>query len=513
MDKPIKVFYSYSHKDDALRERLAAHLAILERQDLIEDWHHRKIAAGEDWAREIHQRLESAEVILLLISANFLASSYCYELEMTRALERHAAGEARVIPIILRPSDWRQAPFADLQALPEGGKPVASWRNRDAAFAEITAGVRAVAEELRRSPERRRRPTTAGEPPRPPEGPGGGLPVLLETGAMPADSPFYISRGELRRAAERLESTDPTVLVKGYRQSGKSSLLTRLHIGALEKGRKSCYLNFQDLDESSFDSPKRLFLELGRMMSDELEIAADPDDHWSDRRSPKPNLTSFVEKAILATSEAPLQLLFDEVDMVFDFPESRQSLFSMLRAWHNRRARDAKGRWRRLRMVIAHATDPGLWIRDPTQSPFNVGLPITLEDFDLRQAQDLNRRQGEPLDGGTEVPRLMDLVGGHPYLLRLALYTLLRQERSLAELERVATRETGPFAAHLRRYLALLLDRQDLRSSLRQILDEGVCTDEMHFHRLSAAGLIRGETPDDVEMRCRLYRDYFGSRL
>ena len=248
------------------------------------------------------------------------------------------------------------------------------------------------------------------------------------------------------------------------------------------------------------------------MMSDELEIGDDPDDHWSDRRSPKPNLTGFVEKVILAGTELPVQLLFDEVDMVFDFPESRQSLFSMLRAWHNRRARDAKGRWRRLCLVIAHATDPGLWIRDPLQSPFNVGLPLTLEDFNLEQARELNRKYGEPIDRTTGVPRLMDLVGGHPYLLRQALHELIRQSWTVARLERSAIRESGPFAEHLR-YLARSLEQEDVKSSLQQALYEGTVADEMQFHRLSAAGLIRGDTPAGVEMRCRLYRDFFRGRL
>ena len=330
---------------------------------------------------------------------------------------------------------------------------------------------------------------------------------------MPADSPFYISRGELEQALERLESSDPTVVVRGYRQSGKSSLLTRLHIRAIEKGQKSCYLNFQDLDESSFTSLNQLFLELGLMMSEELEARADPEEHWSDRVGAKHNLTKFVQNAILATAETSVQILFDEVDLIFDFPESRQSVFSMLRSWHNRRATDSKGRWKKLRLVIAHATDPALWISDPKQSPFNVGLGMTLEDFGRDQVLALNHRYGQPLAGESEVVRLMDLVAGHPYLLRLAISTLIRNHWTLDDLEQAAISEKGPFSSHLRRYLSLLAQQEDLKAAVRQILDHGACRDEMSFQRLWAAGLIEGDLPSEVRMRCRLYHEYFGRRL
>ena len=146
---PIEVFYSYSHKDEELRDQLEKHLSILKRQGVITGWHDRKITAGRDWAGEIDQHLNTAKVILLLISADFLASDYCYDVEMTRAMERHNRGEAWVVPIILGPVDWQGAPFGRLQALPTDAKPVTSWPNRDGAFAKIAEGIRKVTEALR----------------------------------------------------------------------------------------------------------------------------------------------------------------------------------------------------------------------------------------------------------------------------------------------------------------------------------------------------------------------------
>ena len=144
----IKLFYSYSHEDEELREQLEKHLAILRWQGVITDWHDRKIGAGREWEGEIDEHLNTAHVVLLLISSDFMASDYCYDVEMKRALKRHDAGEARVIPIILRPVFWRESPFSKLLALPTDGQPVTLWDNQDAAFTNIAEGIQEVVEEL-----------------------------------------------------------------------------------------------------------------------------------------------------------------------------------------------------------------------------------------------------------------------------------------------------------------------------------------------------------------------------
>jgi TIR domain len=115
----IKLFCSYSHRDEHLRDELAKHLKLLERQGLVRTWHDRQIGAGDLWKQAIDKNLEEADIILLLISADFLASDYCFDIEMKIALERHAAGKALVVPVILRPVDWQTTPFRMLQALPK----------------------------------------------------------------------------------------------------------------------------------------------------------------------------------------------------------------------------------------------------------------------------------------------------------------------------------------------------------------------------------------------------------
>jgi predicted ATPase len=146
--KSIQIFYSYSHVDEELRNKLETHLSGLKRQGIITGWHDRKIVGGTDWGNEIDAHLNSADIILLLISADFIASDYCYGTEVTLAMRRHEEGKARVVPIILRPADWKGAPFGKLQALPLNAKPVAMWQNPDEAFLNIVEGIRAITKEL-----------------------------------------------------------------------------------------------------------------------------------------------------------------------------------------------------------------------------------------------------------------------------------------------------------------------------------------------------------------------------
>ena len=139
------LFFSYSHKDEELRNELETHLALLNRQGVISSWHDRRITAGGDFDKAISSELESSQIILLLVSAHFLASDYCYEKEMTRAIEKHEERSAVVIPVILHPCDWHSAPFGHLRATPTDGKPVSMFANQHEAFAIVAKDVREAA--------------------------------------------------------------------------------------------------------------------------------------------------------------------------------------------------------------------------------------------------------------------------------------------------------------------------------------------------------------------------------
>jgi TIR domain len=145
------VFFSYSHADEALRDQLDKQLSLLKRQGIIDVWHDRRIGAGEDFSEKIDQHVNSDDIILLLVSADFLDSDYCYEKEMARAMERHHSGEAIVIPVILRACEWHGAPFGKLNATPPDGRPVTQYPDRDQALLEVAKAIRAAAERLRKT--------------------------------------------------------------------------------------------------------------------------------------------------------------------------------------------------------------------------------------------------------------------------------------------------------------------------------------------------------------------------
>src|SRR3989442_1215578 len=145
---PIKIFFCYAREDELLLNKLKTHLKPLQRQGLIDLWHDRDISAGREWEQEIKKHMNAVQIILLLVSPDFMDSDYCYGIEMQRAIERHERGEARVIPIIIRNVYWQGAPFGKLQALPKDGKPVTSWRNRAEAFVDITKELQRAVEEL-----------------------------------------------------------------------------------------------------------------------------------------------------------------------------------------------------------------------------------------------------------------------------------------------------------------------------------------------------------------------------
>jgi TIR domain len=144
----LQLFISYSHVDQSLKNKLVKHLEPLKRLNLVETWHDGVLKPGDEWEEEISDQLENADIILLLVSIDFINSEFCYDVELERALERHSEGDAVVIPVILRSCHWQQTPFAKLQALPKEAKAINSWSDRDEAFTNVVEGIRSVAEEL-----------------------------------------------------------------------------------------------------------------------------------------------------------------------------------------------------------------------------------------------------------------------------------------------------------------------------------------------------------------------------
>lgn len=174
MDRPIEIFFSYAHEDEDLMNDVRRQLVVHERNGRILKWHDRMIPPGAEWRDQIDWRLERAEIVLLFVSPHFIESRYCYEVEGEAALRRHASGEARVVPVILRPCSWEVTPFGELQALPRDAKPISRWEDRDEACLDAARGVMTLVDELaaKRSPQTSQglHPVPSGLMPHPKQG-------------------------------------------------------------------------------------------------------------------------------------------------------------------------------------------------------------------------------------------------------------------------------------------------------------------------------------------------------
>jgi hypothetical protein len=247
-------------------------------------------------------------------------------------------------------------------------------------------------------------------------------------------------------------------------------------------------------------------IEFTGAVCDELDLVIEPTT-MTQVDTPR-KLLRFVERQILPAFDKPVVLAMDESDCLLQTGFYRD-FFGMLRSWHNRRA--TRAAWQRLNIVLVISTEPYLLIDDVRQSPFNVGLDLSLDDFDEAQVRDLNARHGSPVGDG-DIPHLLSLLGGHPFLTRRALYVMVTEQMDWIELTRDAAADHGPFGDHLRHQYWSLRDKPLLKRSLQEIVSTGCCADEMTLYRLLRAGLIKG-SGNRYTCRCDLYRTYFEDKL
>jgi hypothetical protein len=334
-------------------------------------------------------------------------------------------------------------------------------------------------------------------------------PLELPEGTMDTQSAFYIERRSCDPIAlETIQQIGVTITIKGPRQMGKSSLLIRTIAAARKAGKRVVLLDFQLFDQTALTHADLFFRQFCVWLTDELELEHRVDEYWNMPLGNSQRCTRYVGRYLLKELDSPLVLAMDEVESIFE-TEFRSDFFGMLRSWHNSRATTPA--WKQLDLALVTSTEPYQLIENLNQSPFNVGQVIELMDFEAEQVGDLNRRHGTPLDIDME-RQLMDLLDGHPYLVRRALYLIASEHISVADLFANATDDRGPFGDHLRYHLFRLHDKPDLVQGLLQVLRHGTCQDERVFFRLRGAGLVRREGRA-VLPRCRLYGNYFQEHL
>ncbi len=516
-----KVFISYKRNVEP-DEPLALYL-----YRFLEEHRHtvfidQKIEIGVEWGQEIQAQIEASDFLLILLSKASADSEMMVE-EVEYAHERKKThGHPRILPVRVAykdPLPYRLGAYLDpLQ--------YALWQSEsdNEPLAQAILGAINSATPLPQEPvgfpgvETGATVSEDGRVVSDEETISAPLPEVdprfieeLEApgGTVKLRSKFYVERRADDQLRREVLKSGTTTTIRAPQQTGKSSLLVRGVHHARENGRKVVHLDFQRIDPDhlqDYDIFLRCFAE---MIVRKLRLKpADLEEAWRGSIGSQDKLTYLWEDYILPETEAPIVLAMDEVDRLLQTP-FHTDFFGMLRSWHNSRALNEL--WDILNIVMVISTEPHLLIDDIHQSPFNVGLKLYLDDFDEAQVRDLNHRHGAPLADG-EIPRLMTLLNGHPYLTRKALYTLAVEHLTWAGLTEIAATEASPFGDHLRRYLWRLRDKPELTEAIKSIIRHGTCPDEALFYRLYRAGLVKGSSKA-CTFRCLLYEAYLQRRL
>lgn len=331
-------------------------------------------------------------------------------------------------------------------------------------------------------------------------------------GPVPLNSPLYINRLRIEELAYK-EISKPGCLIriKAPRKMGKSSLLNRMIECAQTSGYKTAYIDFQETEESVFTSLDKFLRWFSANVSRQLNLNSKLDDYWDEDMGSKVSCKIYFEEYLLEEIESPLVLALNEVNWIFAHPQLANDFLSMLRFWHEM-AR-AVETWQKLRLVIVHSTEIHIPLK-LNQSPFNVGLSIKLPEFTIEEVQDLAFRYGLAWTHSSQAQLLMEMVGGHPYLVNLALYHLHRHEMTLQELLQTASSATGIYSEHLRNHLAILREKPELSSVLLEVVtaNESVEIDALAAHELESMGLIQLDG-NQAMPSCHLYRLYFRQQL
>ncbi len=330
-------------------------------------------------------------------------------------------------------------------------------------------------------------------------------------GNMPLSSKFYIERPPIEANCFR-EILTPGALIriKAPRQTGKTSLMSRILCHAEQEGCRAFSLSFQLSDRADFQNQTTFLQRFCANVSIQLNLPIRISDYWNDYLGSKMNCRVYFEQYLLPDSDRPLVIGLDEVDRLFQYPDIAIDFFGLLRAWFEEsRVREI---WQRLRLILVHSTEVEIPMENH-QSPFNVGLTVVLKDFRPHQVWELVQRYGLNWTAA-QIEQLIQLIGGHPFLAQRLLYHITAKHMTLAALLESAVTDPEIFGDHLRRYRDMLQQDSRLSKAMAMVVasPEPVCLEAAIAFKLHSMGLVHVEA-GHVTVRCELYRLYFRDLL
>jgi transcriptional regulator with XRE-family HTH domain len=322
----------------------------------------------------------------------------------------------------------------------------------------------------------------------------------------------YIERPPIEsRCYETILQPGSLLRIKAPKRMGKTWLLDNIIHQARIQNYRIVRLNLLQANEAVLEKGLDIFLRwFCAVMSRQLRRPDQIANYWEEGLGSSYNCTVYFEEHLLVQLDRPLVLALDEVERVFPYPNIAKDFFGLLRAWHE----EAKSRtvWRNLRLIIAHATEVYIPL-NINQSPFNVGVPIELPEFSQAQVEELGKYQGLNWDT-SQVQQLMNLVGGHPYLVQRAIYQLVRSEITLEKFLQTAPTESGIYSDHLRGHLSNLKEYPELAAAMKKVVDSNQSNtiDPMLAFKLQSLGLVQ-LNDNRLLPRCSLYSQYFQTHL
>ncbi|MEG4802775.1 AAA-like domain-containing protein [Microcoleus sp. ARI1-B5] len=343
-------------------------------------------------------------------------------------------------------------------------------------------------------------------------------------GPIPLDSRFYIDRSPAEaRACAEISKPGSLIRIKAPRKMGKSSLMLRIIHAAVDRGYRTVTVDFQQADAAVFASLDKFLRWLCVNVARQLKLEPNLDEFWDEDMGSKVSCSLYFENYLLEQIDSPLVLVLNEVNRVFERANIAREFLPLLRFWYEQ-ARQSET-WQKLRIAVIHSTEIYIAL-SLNQSPFNVGLPIKLSEFTAEQVQDLARRHGLNWSDSYPVEQLMKMVGGHPYLVHLALYHLaiLLQNRlsvgddaweelgraELEELLKAAPTQSGIYSDYLRNQSIAIQQQPELASAFQQVLDvkNSIHLEPLMAYQLDSMGLVKLEG-NNCSLSCELYRLYF----
>jgi hypothetical protein len=495
------VFISYSHKDEEIALNFSDYLKKCGCDIFLAS---QTIKIGDKWPEKITEALNKADYFLVLLSMQSLSSDMVTEeIKIARQLYDKVA-KPKIFPIRINLKLNYNINYDLAGYLNRFQQRV--WTNsKDTIIIcnEIIDIIKAIPLNNENWEFVKPETMTIVE-----SFPVPNAPLEIPLGQVGIDSPFYIKRKGEDKFIENILISGSLLRIKAPRQYGKTSLLSRIGLFASKHSHIVISISFQQLQEKTLNNLDLLLQRLCYEITMKTNLPNKISQYWEDEfLDEMGKCTKYFEKYLLENIESSLLLILDEGDVLFSYDNVYKHFYGLLRFWNERGKNDKL--WGKLKVAIAYSTEYHL-VLDVNQSPFNVGLEKILDMFTPEDVSCLALVHNLNLTS-LQIEKLMSLIGGHPFLIRMALYVLAQGEE-FDSLLQTAVLDNGHFHDHLIRFQWIFSQQPNCSATFKQILENSKSTDTLINVKLAAAGLIRGSTPD-VKPAFELYKLYFKNKI